>query len=90
MWPLALFYCVYPHTVTLVWLQDACDCGGELVVVAWAPRLSSRTGASVTTAPWLLGLVTALVADHSLELVHDRVRLPLRTLRRLVGSVGWP
>ena len=30
MWPLALGYWVYPHTVTLLWLQDLAVVGSEL------------------------------------------------------------
>ncbi len=39
MWPLALFYWVYPHTMALLWLQDAAVVGGELVALLWVPML---------------------------------------------------
>ena len=61
MWPLALFYRVYPHTVTLLWLQDFAVVGAELVVVAWAREVLTAQGRTRRDAPWLLGLVTVLV-----------------------------
>ena len=56
MWPLALFYWVYPHTLTLLWLQDVAVVGGELVVVAWVKRghHEQRTR-PVTTRPGCSG-----------------------------------
>lgn len=53
MWPLALFYWVYPHALTLLWLQVFAVAGGELVVVTWAntslrrSRLDDRARALV-------------------------------------------
>ena len=61
MWPLALFYRVDPHTVTLVWLQVLAIVGGELVVVAWAREAVTTNRSLRRDAPWLLGLVTVLV-----------------------------
>ena len=35
MWPLALLYWVWPHGVTLLWLQDTAVVGAELVAFTW-------------------------------------------------------
>ena len=74
MWPLALFYWVYPHAVTLLWLQASAVVGGELVVLLWArdyshrapTRRSPRSAAFSAWSP-------VLPAPHTVELVHDRV-----------------
>ncbi len=35
LWPLALLYWVWPHGVTLLWLQDLCVVGAEVVAFTW-------------------------------------------------------
>ena len=61
MWPLALFYWVYPHAVTLLWLQVFAVVGGELVVLAWARDAVKRRPQDKALAPLLLGLVASLL-----------------------------
>ena len=96
MWPLALFYWVYPHAVTLLWLQVFAVVGGELVALAWARDAVKRRPQDKALAPRASGLSRCPSAAHTVELVHDRVRLPLCALRSPVrvacGSrpVGWP
>ena len=35
-YPLALLYWVWPHGLTLLWLQDLCVTGAEVVAFTWA------------------------------------------------------
>ncbi len=60
MWPLALFYWLYPHAVILLWLQALAVVAGEAVVLAWAREALTKQGTR-RTAPWLLALVTVLL-----------------------------
>jgi hypothetical protein len=61
MWPLALFYWIYPHTVTLLYLQDIALVAGELVVIVWAREIMTKSHRAHYYGAWLLGLVTALL-----------------------------
>jgi hypothetical protein len=61
MWPLALFYWLYPHAVTLLWLQAFAIAGGELVVLAWVKESLSRGDKRHPQAAPLLGLVALLL-----------------------------
>jgi hypothetical protein len=61
MWPMALFYWVYPHTVTLLWLQDLAVVAGELVALVWVRDALKRTGQIAREAVWILGFVTLLI-----------------------------
>ena len=61
MWPLALFYWVYPHSVTLLWLQDLAVVGAELVALAWAREVLTKSEKVLHEAAWVLGLVAALL-----------------------------
>ena len=61
MWPLALFYWVYPHAVTLLWLQVFAVVGGELVALVWARDAVKRRPQDEALAPVLLGLVAPLL-----------------------------
>jgi hypothetical protein len=36
LWPLSLIYWLYPHGVTLLWLQDLAMVGAEIVALLWA------------------------------------------------------
>jgi uncharacterized membrane protein len=36
LWPLFLIYWLYPHGVTLLWLQDLAMVGAEIVALLWA------------------------------------------------------
>ncbi len=61
-WPLALVYWVYPHGVTLLWLQDLAVVGGEWVVLAWARELLTKPAPNRrASGPWLLAMVACLV-----------------------------
>ena len=42
MWVLALFYWVWPHPVTLLWLQDLFVAGAEFVALTWICELAGR------------------------------------------------
>ncbi len=42
MWPLALLYWLWPHGVTLLWVQDACVVGVEAVAFTWMCELAGR------------------------------------------------
>jgi Predicted membrane protein (DUF2079) len=61
LWPLALFYWLYPHGVLLLWLQDFAVVGAELVVIAWAKDAMTKRSQSELRAAFLLALVTLLV-----------------------------
>jgi len=61
MWPLALFYWVYPHTSTLLYLQDIALLAGELVVIVWAKEIITKNSRPHYNGAWLLGLVTGLL-----------------------------
>jgi Predicted membrane protein (DUF2079) len=61
MWPLALFYWVYPHTLGLLWLQDFAVVGGELVAILWAREIVTNSPKVKRESPWFLAVVTALV-----------------------------
>ena len=61
MWPLALFYWVYPHTSTLLYLQDLVVVAGELVVMVWAKEILTKAKQTRCDRAWLLGLVAALL-----------------------------
>jgi Predicted membrane protein (DUF2079) len=61
MWPLALFYWLYPHAVTLLWLQAFAIVGAELVVLAWAKESLARADKRHPQAVPLLGLVAVLL-----------------------------
>jgi len=61
MWPLALFYWIYPHTLTLLWLQDLAVVGGELVAVMWVRDINKTRREHELGTPWLLAFVSALL-----------------------------
>lgn len=42
VWPLAPLYWVWPHGVTLLWVQDICVVGGEAVAFAWLCESAER------------------------------------------------
>jgi len=42
VWPLALLYWVWPHGVTLLWVQDVCVVGAEVVAFAWMCEMARR------------------------------------------------
>lgn len=61
MWPLALLYWLYPHTVALLWLQALAVVGAELVVVAWVRESITTFGQRSSRGAPILGLVTGLL-----------------------------
>jgi len=61
MWPLALFYWLYPHAVTLLWLQAFAIVAAEFVVLTWARDSLTGVGRTNPRSVPLLGLVTVLL-----------------------------
>jgi Predicted membrane protein (DUF2079) len=61
MWPLALLYWIYPHSVMLLWLQDLAVVGGELVALAWVGEALTRRGRDHSDSALVLGMTTALL-----------------------------
>ena len=63
MWPLALLYWVWPHAVTLLWVQDFCIVGAEAVAFTWLCEIAQRYR-SGRDAAWLAGTgLVLLVTD---------------------------
>jgi uncharacterized membrane protein len=54
LWPLALLYWVWPHGVTLLWLQDLCVVGAEAVAFTWLCERAGRRQPGQDSA-WLAG-----------------------------------
>jgi hypothetical protein len=59
MWPLALLYWVWPHGITLLWLQDIAVIGAEFVAFTWLceivqSRLPGRAGAWLAASGFVL------------------------------------
>lgn len=52
MWPLAGFYWLWPHSITLLWIQDACVVGAEAIVFVWMCELVERR-LNVRGARWI-------------------------------------
>jgi hypothetical protein len=63
MWPLALFYWVFPHGVLLLWLQDAGLVGAEMVAFGWVCQLAERYRPG-SDARWLAAAGLALLAAN--------------------------
>jgi Predicted membrane protein (DUF2079) len=42
MWPLALLYWVWPHSVVLLWVQDIAVVGAEALAFTWLSELTAR------------------------------------------------
>jgi len=63
MWPIALLYWVWPHGVTLLWVQDICVVAAEAVAFTWICELAQRRRPGID-ARWLacIGLLL-LVAN---------------------------
>ena len=63
IWPLAIFYWVGPHSLTLLWLQDIGVVAAEVVAFGWMCSLAARSR-SDRTAAWLVatGLILFLVS----------------------------
>jgi len=66
MWPLSLLSHVYPHAVTLLWVQDVAVVVTELVAFAWIVKVIERRPGAVSrrTGPLLaFGAVVVLVIE---------------------------
>jgi uncharacterized membrane protein len=61
VWPLAALYWVWPHGVTLLWVQDLCVVAAEAVVFTWlcetAVRYRPGRGAALLASTGLVLLV---------------------------------
>ncbi|HXP20135.1 MAG TPA: DUF2079 domain-containing protein, partial [Streptosporangiaceae bacterium] len=63
LWPLALFYWVWPHAVTMLWIQDLCVVGAEAVAFTWLCDLAGRH-AGRRDAAWLAAAGLVLLAAN--------------------------
>jgi hypothetical protein len=63
MWPLALLYWVWPHGVTLLWLQDLCVVGAEAVAFTWLCEFAQKYRPG-RDAAWLGGAGLVLLAAN--------------------------
>jgi len=61
MWPIALLYWVFPSGVQLLWLQDICVVGAELVAFTWLCEIALRYRGG-REAQWLAGAGLVLLA----------------------------
>lgn len=61
MWPLAPLYWVFPSGLFLLWLQDACVVGAELVAFRWLCEIAQRQRPG-GDARWLAGAGLVLLA----------------------------
>jgi len=70
VWPLALLYWLWPHGVTLLWVQDICVVAAEAVAFTWLYELAAKRIPGNGTA-WLsaLGLLLILVNPWTLTAV---------------------
>jgi Predicted membrane protein (DUF2079) len=62
MWPLALLYFIYPHTITLLWFQDVVTVGGELVAFLWIVDLLQERPAHVRA--WLAACALVVLVGN--------------------------
>jgi len=63
IWPLALTYWLWPHGVTLLWLQDICVVGAEAVAFTWICEIARRQGTGKNTV-LLVGTGLVLLAGN--------------------------
>lgn len=64
LWPLALLYWVFPHPVTLLWVQDAALVAIEYVALGWmAEIVAAGLGADRRRRALVWGCVVVTVAD---------------------------
>ena len=63
MWPLALLYWLWPHGVTLLWVQDACVVGAEAVAFTWMCELAGRQRQK-RESQWLAGVGLVLLVAN--------------------------
>lgn len=62
MWPLALIGLVFPHGPTLLWVQDLCVVGAEMVAWRWLCRETARLAAGPRRLYAGLGLLLFLAS----------------------------
>ncbi len=86
IWPLAIFYWVGPHSLTLLWLQDIGVVAAEVIAFSWMCRLAGRAH-SHRTAAWLAatGLLLFAVSPWlwwsiSFDFHMESVALPFAVL----------
>ena len=86
IWPLAIFYWLGPHGLTLLWLQDIGVVAAEAVAFGWMCSLAARSR-SDRTAAWLVatGLLLFLVSPWlwwsiSFDFHMESVALPFAVL----------
>jgi len=65
VWPLALAYYVYPHTIDLLWVQDVALVATEAVAFGWVLEIVSRAGLQGSRAGRAisLGSLAAVLAN---------------------------
>jgi hypothetical protein len=63
MWPLALLYWVWPHGVTLLWVQDLAIAGAEAVAFTWLCEVARRHRPGVE-AVWLTSAGLVLIVAN--------------------------
>ena len=86
IWPLAVFYWVGPHSLTLLWLQDIGVVAAELIAFSWMCALAARC-ANRHTAAWLAttGLILFAVSPWlwwsvSFDFHMESVAMPFAVL----------
>lgn len=63
LWPMALLYWLWPHSVTLLWVQDLCLVGAEAVAFTWLCEIAGRCRRG-RDAAWLAGAGLVLLAAN--------------------------
>jgi hypothetical protein len=63
LWPLALLYWVWPHGVTLLWVQDLCLVGAQAVAFTWLCELAQKYRPG-RDAAWLAAAGLVLLAAN--------------------------
>ncbi len=53
LWPLAVFWYLWPHPQTLLWIQDIATAGCELVLFTWCCELVDRRAAATEARRWI-------------------------------------
>ena len=85
LWPLSCTYWLYPHGVTLLWLQDLAIVGVEIVVLLWALDAMDRHP-DLGLPPRVVALVgmVALLVTEPLVLHPCVFRFPSGGVRHAV------
>ena len=53
LWPLFVFWYLWPHPQTLLWIQDIATAGCELLLFTWCCELVGRRVAATETRRWI-------------------------------------